>query len=102
MARTNNADGQRTRQAILDAALDLFADKGFFGTSLRDVAKAVGVRESGSVAGSTLSVVSGADGSLLAVVTMARRYDRGGMPLADEKTGFTRRFKDALRKAGYR
>ena len=46
MARPRNADGQGTRQAILDAALDLFAEKGFFGTSLRDVAAAVGVRES--------------------------------------------------------
>ncbi len=46
MARPKNADGTRTRQAILDAALDLFAEKGYFGTSLRDVATAVGVRES--------------------------------------------------------
>jgi AcrR family transcriptional regulator len=46
MARPRNADGQRTRQAILDAALDLFGDRGFFGTTLRDVANRVGVRDS--------------------------------------------------------
>ena len=46
MARPQNASGERTRQAILDAALTLFADRGFFGTSIRDIAGAVGITES--------------------------------------------------------
>jgi AcrR family transcriptional regulator len=46
MARPVGRDGQQTRQALLDAALELFAEKGYFGTSLRDIAGHVGVRES--------------------------------------------------------
>jgi AcrR family transcriptional regulator len=46
MARPRNSEGRNTREAILDAALDLFAEHGYFGTSTRQIARAVGVRES--------------------------------------------------------
>jgi AcrR family transcriptional regulator len=46
MARPRSAEGRDTRQAILDAALDCFAERGYFGTSTREIARAVGVRES--------------------------------------------------------
>jgi AcrR family transcriptional regulator len=46
MGRPAARDARDTRQHILDAALDLFAEKGFFGTSMRELARAVGVRES--------------------------------------------------------
>jgi AcrR family transcriptional regulator len=46
MARPKKAEGRDTRQAILDAALDLFAERGYFGTSMREIGRTVGVRES--------------------------------------------------------
>jgi AcrR family transcriptional regulator len=46
MGRPVNANGERTRQAILDAGLQAFGEKGYFGSSLRDIATLVGVRES--------------------------------------------------------
>jgi AcrR family transcriptional regulator len=46
MGRPAARDARDTRQHILDAALELFAEKGFFGTSMRELARAVGVRES--------------------------------------------------------
>jgi AcrR family transcriptional regulator len=46
MARPKKSEGRDTRREILDAALDLFAAGGYFGTSMRQIARAVGVRES--------------------------------------------------------
>jgi AcrR family transcriptional regulator len=46
VGRPVNANGRQTREAVLEAALELFSDRGYFGTSLRDIATAVGVRES--------------------------------------------------------
>jgi TetR/AcrR family transcriptional regulator len=40
---------ERTRQAILQAAEDLFAERGFAGTRLEDVAKVVGIRRASIV-----------------------------------------------------
>lgn len=39
--------GERTRQRLLDAAEQLFAENGYSSTSLRDVASAAGIREPG-------------------------------------------------------
>jgi AcrR family transcriptional regulator len=46
MARPRKEDARDTRQLILDAALDLFAEQSFAGTSIRQIAQKVGVRES--------------------------------------------------------
>ena len=39
--------GESTKQHILSVSLDLFSKNGFAGTSIRQIAKAVGIRESG-------------------------------------------------------
>lgn len=41
------AKGETTRQSILDVSLDLFSKNGFAGTSVRHIAREVGIRESG-------------------------------------------------------
>jgi len=46
MARPRKVDSRDTRQAILDASLELFAQQGYFGTGVRSIAKAAGLRES--------------------------------------------------------
>ena len=44
-ARPGRSDPTGRRQEILDASLDLFARQGFQGTSVREIARAVGVNE---------------------------------------------------------
>ncbi len=46
MGRPLNSDGRETREAIVDAALDAFAERGFHATSVKDIAALVGVRDS--------------------------------------------------------
>src|SRR5262245_18574541 len=46
MAKTAAAATLTTRESILEAALDLFAAHGYAGTSMRKLARAVGIRES--------------------------------------------------------
>lgn len=46
MGRPRKEASRDTKKEILDRALDLFAEHGFSATSMRQIAKAVGVRES--------------------------------------------------------
>ena len=46
MGRPRSEEARDTRRDILEAALDLFAERGFHATSMRALAAAVGVRES--------------------------------------------------------
>src|SRR5689334_15909579 len=46
LGRPPKQEARNTRERILDAAIELFAAQGFAGTSLRQIAQAVGVKES--------------------------------------------------------
>lgn len=46
MEKSKRNSGCETKQHILDVALELFSKKGFSATSIREIAKTVGVRES--------------------------------------------------------
>ena len=46
MPRPKKIERPDTRKALLDAAVEKFSLNGYWGTSLRDIARAVGVRES--------------------------------------------------------
>lgn len=45
-ARPKAHDARDTRRLLVEAALELFAEQGYFATSLRDIGRAVGIRES--------------------------------------------------------
>lgn len=47
LGRPPKAEGRRTRERILEAALELFATRGFAGTPVREIAAAVGITEGG-------------------------------------------------------
>ncbi|WP_458682744.1 TetR/AcrR family transcriptional regulator [Prescottella equi] len=42
MARTSPAESEATQQRIRESAIELFADKGFYGTGIREIASAAG------------------------------------------------------------
>lgn len=44
-ARPRATEARETRRDLIEAALELFAEKGFYGVSLRDIARAVGVQQ---------------------------------------------------------
>ncbi len=46
LGRPPKQEARQTRERILDAALELFAAQGYAGTSLRQIAQAVGIKES--------------------------------------------------------
>lgn len=44
-ARPRSTEARETRRDLIEAALELFAEKGYYGVSLRDIARAAGVQQ---------------------------------------------------------
>lgn len=44
-ARPRSTEARETRRDLVEAALELFAEKGYYGVSLRDIARAAGVQQ---------------------------------------------------------
>jgi len=61
--RPPKTEGPSTRERILDAAIDLFSQNGFHGSSIRDIARSVGIKES-----SIYNHFKGKDGILAAIL----------------------------------
>jgi AcrR family transcriptional regulator len=78
-ARHGRGDPVGRRQEILDASLDLFARQGFQGTSVREIARAVGVNEA------TLYHYFGSKAEILdAIIDLLLEERAGAMTLAED------------------
>jgi len=75
-------DDKPTREKILEAAIDLFAEQGYDGTSMRDIARAVGIRES-----AIYKHYAGKDAILQMIFAYAEAHIYAPLPLAQNATG---------------
>ncbi len=87
------ADEKPTREKILEAAIDLFAERGYNGTSMRDIAGAVGIRES-----AIYKHYAGKDAILQAIFAYAEARIYAPLPPSQNTAGSDERsiFRDML------
>jgi AcrR family transcriptional regulator len=90
---TRAPDEKPTREKILEAAIDLFAERGYDGTSMRDIAGAVGIRES-----AIYKHYAGKDAILQAIFAYAEARIYAPLPPAQNAAGGDERsiFRDML------
>ena len=75
MSNQAPAETPSTKDRILEAAVELFGEKGFHGTSMRDVARKVGIKES-----SLYNHYEGKDGLLAAILDYHRQAFAASIP----------------------